>query len=391
MKVEQIYNLMNSVTNEILGKSDIVAEDLSNVVDIGTEIFNASAVDNYVKSLVNHIGKVIFVNRPYAGNVPSIMMDTWEFGSVMEKIQADIPVATENKSWELTNGTSYDPNVFYKPTVTAKFFNSRVTFEVPMSFTERQVKDSFSNAAQLNGFLSMLYNAVDKSMTVKIDSLIMRTIDNMIGQTLHAEFASVADGDYSKSTGTKAVNLLKLYNDKYTKTLTAEQAITDPEFIRFASYTMGVYADRMGKLSTLFNVGGKERFTPPDMLHVVMLSDFAKAASTYLYADTWHNENVKLPSAETVPYWQGSGTDYSFAKTSDIHVNISDGAGATVEIVASGILAVMYDRDAMGVCNSDRRVTTQYNAKAEFFNNFYKFDASYFNDLNENFVVFFVA
>lgn len=391
MKVEQIYNLMNSVTNEILGKSDIVAEDLSNVVDIGTEIFNASAVDNYVKSLVNHIGKVIFVNRPYAGNVPSIMMDAWEFGSVMEKIQADIPVATENKSWELTNGTSYDPNVFYKPTVTAKFFNSRVTFEVPMSFTERQVKDSFSNAAQLNGFLSMLYNAVDKSMTVKIDSLIMRTIDNMIGQTLHAEFASVTDGNYSKSTGTKAVNLLKLYNDKYTKTLTAEQAVTDPEFIRFASYTMGVYADRMGKLSTLFNVGGKERFTPPDMLHVVMLSDFAKAASTYLYADTWHNENVKLPSAETVPYWQGSGTDYSFANTSDIHVNISDGAGATVEIVASGILAVMYDRDAMGVCNSDRRVTTQYNAKAEFFNNFYKFDASYFNDLNENFVVFFVA
>lgn len=391
MKVEQIYNLMNSVTKEILGKSDIVAEDLSNVVDIGTEIFNASAVDNYVKSLVNHIGKVIFVNRPYAGNVPSIMMDAWEFGSVMEKIQADIPVATENKSWELTNGTSYDPNVFYKPTVTAKFFNSRVTFEVPMSFTERQVKDSFSNAAQLNGFLSMLYNAVDKSMTVKIDSLIMRTIDNMIGQTLHAEFASVTDGNYSKSTGTKAVNLLKLYNDKYTKTLTAEQAVTDPEFIRFASYTMGVYADRMGKLSTLFNVGGKERFTPPDMLHVVMLSDFAKAASTYLYADTWHNENVKLPSAETVPYWQGSGTDYSFANTSDIHVNISDGAGATVEIVASGILAVMYDRDAMGVCNSDRRVTTQYNAKAEFFNNFYKFDASYFNDLNENFVVFFVA
>ena len=154
---------------------------------------------------------------------------------------------------------------------------------------------------------------------------------------------------------------------------------------------MGVYADRMGKLSTLFNVGAKERFTPSDMLKVVMLSDFEKAASTYLYADTWHNENVKLPTAETVPYWQGSGKDYSFANTSDIHVNITDGEGGTVEVVAAGILAIMYDKDAMGVCNTDRRVTTQYNAKAEFFNNFYKFDASYFNDLNENFVVFFVA
>lgn len=391
MTVVQIKDLMNSVTTEILGKGDIVAEDLSNVVDVGKEIFDNTDVDNYVKSLVNHIGKVIFVNRPYTGNIPSMLMDSWEFGSVLEKIQADIPQATENKSWELQDGQSYDPNVFYKPKVSAKFFNSKVTFEVPMSFTERQVKESFSSAAQLNGFVSMIYNAVDKSMTIKIDSLVMRTMNNMIAQTLHAEFPSVTDGSYATHTGTKAVNLLKLYNDKYTKTLTAQAAITDPDFIRFASYIMGLYADRLGKLSTLFNVGGKERFTPADMLHVVMLSDFEKAASTYLYSDTWHNENVKLPAAETVPYWQGSGEDYSFAKTSAINVKINTGADAATAVTASGILAVMYDRDAMGVCNSDRRVTTQYNAKAEFFNNFYKYDASYFNDLNENFVVFFVA
>jgi hypothetical protein len=391
MTVQQIYTLMNTVTSEIIGKSDVVKEDLSNVVDVGKELFSNTDVDNYVKSLVNHIGKVIFVNRPYTGNVPSMMMDSWEFGSVLEKIQADIPQATENKSWELTDGQSYDPNVFYKPTVSVKFFNSRVTFEVPMSFTEKQVKDSFSNAAQLNGFLSMLYTAVDKSMTVKVDSLVMRTIDNMIAHTLHAEFPTVNDGNYSAVSGTKAVNLLKLYNAKYSKTLTAEQAVTDPDFIRYASYIMGVYADRMGKLSTLFNVGKKERFTPSDMLKVVMLSDFEKAASTYLYADTWHNENVKLPTAETVPYWQGSGQDYGFDETSKIHVSITDGSSGTVEVSAAGILAIMYDKDAMGVCNTDRRVTTQYNAKAEFFNNFYKFDASYFNDLNENFVVFFVA
>lgn len=395
MTVNQIYTLMNTVTGEILGKSDIVAEDLSNVVDLGKELFSNTDVDNYVKSLVNHIGKVIFVNRPYAGNVPSMIMDAWEFGSVLEKIQADMPAATENKSWELTDGQSYDPNVFYQPKVSAKFFNSRVTFEVPMSFTEKQVKDSFSSAAQLNGFVSMIYNAVDKAMTVKIDALIMRTIDNMIGQTLHAEFPDVSDGNYSASTGIKAVNLLKLFNDHRKAqgidvTLTAEEAITDPDFIRFASYTMGVTADRMTKMSTLFNVGAKERFTPADALRVVMLSDFQKAAKTYLYSDTRHNELVTLPDAETVPYWQGSGKDYSFANVSDIHVNIANGE-STAEIVASGILAVMYDKDAMGVCNSDRRVTTNYNAKAEFYNNFYKYDASYFNDLNENFVVFFVA
>ena len=387
MEVKQIHTLMNTVTNEILGKQELVAEDLSNVVDIGNEIFNANAVDAYVKSLVNHIGRVIFVNRPYVGSVPSVLMDSWEFGSVLEKIQADLPNAVENESWELTDGHSYDTNIFYKPKVSAKFFNKKVTFEVDMSFTEMQVKQSFSSVAQLNGFLSMLYNSVDKAMTIKIDSLVMRTINNMTAQTLHAEYPS---SDYSTKSGIRAVNLLKLYNDKFGTSLTADKAITTPEFIRFASYTMGLYVDRLSKISTLFNVGGKDRFTPKDLLHIVMLSDFQKASMAYLQSDTYHDMYTALPNAETVPYWQASGQNYSFADVSDIHINIESGE-STAEVNASGILCVMFDRDALGVTNLNRRVTTNYNAKAEFWNNFYKFDAGYFNDLNENFVVFFVA
>lgn len=397
MEVKRIYSLINSVSGEVLGKTDIVAEDLTGVVDLGTEIFNQNAVDDYVKSLVNHIGKVIFVNRPYAGKVPSVLMDAWEFGSVLEKISADVPEAEENDTWNLTDGRSYDQDVFHKPTVTAKFFNSKVTFEVPVSITERQVKESFSNAAQLNGFISMIYAAVEKSMTIKADALIMRTINNMIAETVLADAVAfggtagnLTNADLSSASTARCVNLLKLYNDKYfpatPDALTAAKAITDPDFIRFASYVMGTYADRLQSISTVFNVGGKERFTPKDMLHVVLLSDFAKAAQTYLYSDTFNRGDVLLPQAETVPFWQGSGKNYDFANTGDI--NVKESGGKAVEI--SGVLGVMFDRDALGVCNLDRRVTTNYNAKAEFFNNYYKFDAGYFNDTNENFVVFFI-
>lgn len=395
MEVKQIYTLINSVSGEVLGKTDIVTEDLTGIVDLGKEVFNQNAVDNYVKSLVNHIGKVIFVNRPYAGKVPSVLMDAWEFGSVLEKISADVPEAEENDTWNLTDGQSYDQDVFHKPTVTAKFFNSKVTFEVPVSITERQVKESFSNAAQLNGFISMIYAAVEKSMTIKADALIMRTINNMIAETVLADAVAFGDtagnltsADLSSASTARCVNLLKLYNDKTgaTTKLTAAKAITDPDFIRFASYVMGTYADRLQSISTVFNVGGKERFTPKDMLHVVLLSDFAKAAQTYLYSDTFNRGDVLLPQAETVPFWQGSGQNYEFASTG--HINIKESGGKAVEI--SGVLGVMFDRDALGVCNLDRRVTTNYNAKAEFFNNYYKFDAGYFNDTNENFVVFFI-
>lgn len=389
MEVTQIYELMNSVSQEVLGKTGLIKEDLTGLVDMGTEVFNQNAIDNYVKSLVNHIGKVVFVNRPYSGKVPSVLMDAWEFGSVMEKISADIPQAEENESWKLTNGTEYKQDIFHRPTVTAKFFNSKVTFEVPVSITERQVKESFSSAAQLNGFLSMIYNAVDKSMTIKTDALIMRTINNMIAETLDADKVAFggATVNYSSASTVRCVNLLKLYNTAKGTKLTAETAILDPEFIRFAAYQMGLYADRLGSISTLFNVGGKERFTPKDALHTVLLSDFAKAAQAYLYADTFHNEQVLLPKAETVPSWQATGKDYAFASVSKIDVKSS--SGKTISI--GGVLGVMFDRDALGVTNSDKRVTTNYNAKAEFFNNYYKFDAAYFNDTNENFVVFFIA
>lgn len=390
MVVEQIYKIIKSVSEEVLGKTEIVKDDLTGVVDLGKEIFNQSAVDNYVKSLVNHIGKVVFVNRPYSGKVPSVLMDAWEFGSVLEKISADVPQAEENDTWNLEDGKEYNQDVFHKPTVYAKFFNSKVTFEVPVSITERQVKESFSSAAQLNGFLSMIYSAVEKSMTIKTDALVMRTINNMIAETLNADktaFTTQGTVDYSSASTVRCVNLLKLYKDKTGADLTAAAAITKPDFIRFAAYIMGLYSDRLQTISTLFNVGGKERFTPKDVLHTVLLSDFAAAAKTYLYADTFHEDNVLLPKAETVASWQATGKDYAFEHVSKIEVTSASGANISV----SGVLGVMFDRDALGVTNLDRRVTTNYNAKAEFFNNYYKFDAGYFNDTNENFVVFFIA
>ena len=384
MKVSQVYELLNTVTNEILGESDLVKEDLSNVVDLGVQIFDATSVDNYVRSLVDHIGKVVFVNRPYAGGAPSVLMDSWEFGAVLEKIQCDMPEATENESWNLEDGESYDPNIFYKPVVSAKFYQKRITFEVPMSFTEVQVKGSFSSAEQLNSFMSMLYNAVDKAMTVKIDALIMRTINAMTGETIHAEYGSALLS--SKST-VKAINLLYLYNTQFNKSLTASDAFTDPEFIRFAVREMNIVRARLAKISTLYNVGGKERFTPADMLKTVMLADFKESADVYLQSDTFHDEYTRLMPADIVPYWQGSGDDYALTDVTSINITTPSGD----DVSASGILAVMFDRDALGVANMDRRTTTNYNPKAEFYNNWFKYDAGYFADLNENYVVFFVA
>lgn len=384
MTVKQLYEIVNNITEEILGETALVTEDLSNIADAGAKLFNASDVDPITKALVNQTGKMVFVNRAYNVSVPSVMMDGWEFGSVMQKISSKMPEAVENEAWNLVDGESYDPHVYHGMTVEVKFYNKKVTFEIDQTITRRQLYQSFQNASQFNALVSMIFNEIDKSMTVKIDSLIMRTINSMAGDTIHSEYA---DGTYNTKSGVRAVNLLKLYNDMSGESLTAEKCITNMNFIKFASYTMANYIDRMKVMTSLFNVGGQARFTPKDLLTVVMLSDFKNAAGSYLQSDTFHNEYTKLPDAATVPYWQGSGLEYDFSDISSI--NIKTGSGNTVN--CSGILAVMFDREALGVCNMDRRVDTSWNPKGEFTNYFYKYDAQYFYDLNENFVVFFVA
>lgn len=379
MKVTQLKDIVNGVTSEVLGKENVVNEDLSNLVDVGNEIFDSDNIDNYVKKLIDRIGKVVFVNRLYAGGVPSVLMDSWEFGSIVEKISADMPEADENDSWNLQDGQTYSQDTFYQPKVSAKFFNSKVTFDVKLSFTTEQVKESFSNVNELNGFLSMLETGVKNSMTVKLDGLIMRTINNMTGQILNS------------GTGLQKVNLLAEYNQTNGETLTADKALLDKNFLKFASLMIKKYQARITKMSTLFNAGGKARFTTTDNLHTVLLSDFSDSADVYLMSDTIHNDTVSLPDHETVPYWQASGTSYSFDDVSKIDVKIDVGNKTPKQVTQTGILGVMFDTNALGVSNLNQRTTTSYNARAEFYTNYYKMDAGYFNDLNENFVVFYIA
>jgi hypothetical protein len=385
LKVAQVYAIVNEMKDEIVGSEVILNEDLSNIVDIGKLVLDSTDMDNYAKKLIDKVGKVVFVDRVYAGSVPSILMDAWEFGSILQKVSVTMPEAEENESWKLENGQVYEQDKFYKPDVQSKFFNSRVTFDVPMSFTDIQVKSAWNSAVEMNAFLSMIYTAVENTMTVRLDALIMRTINSMTAQTIHAENPTLAED----VNGVKAVNLLHMYNTKFTKTLTPAQAITDMDFIKYSSYIIKLYVTRISRMSTLFNVGGQERFTPKDQLHVVMLTDFYSSASVYLQSDTFHDELVALPMTEEVSFWQGSGKDYGFDSTSKINVKIPSGA-TTAVVEVGGIIGTIFDTRALGVTNMNRRTTSHYNSKAEFTNNFYKMDAGYYNDLNENFVVFYL-
>ena len=379
MEMTQIYQIVNETTAQVTGTEPVADIDCNQIVDAGAEVLDTDRVDHYVKELIDRIGKVVFVNRPYTGGTPSVMMDSWEYGAILEKIQYEgLPEAEENDTWDLEDRRSYDPNVFYKPTVSAKFFSERRTFDIPMSFAQRQVKTAFTSSGQLQAFFAMIETAISNGMTVKMDSLVEATINNFIvtsygNGTANARVVKLLT-DYASFTGKEAP--------------TASHALADPEFIRFCAFYMKRKAVQMQKLSTVFNAGGKYRHTSSDRLKMILHADFAAAADAYLQSDTYHNEFVTLPGADKVAFWQGSGTAFAWADTSKI---IITPRGGEESVTVNNVVGVMFDRDALGVSNLDRRVTTNWNPKGEFTNNWYKFDAGYFNDFNENGVIFVLA
>ena len=403
MKVTQVYETLNTVIKETLGQTDLVKEDLSNIVDVGKALEGQDKLDNYVRKLVDHIGKVIFDNRSYDVKEPDILMDGWEYGSILEKIRAEVPDSVANEDWTLVDGKTYEQDKFTAPKVAAKFFNSRVAFEVDMSYAEEQVKSSFSNPTQLNAFFSMIENKIMTRKRIDYQNLKMRTINNFTAATIYDAYASpastetkITDTDIAKGSKGRCVNLYYLFKQKFpNSTATVANCLQDLEFIKFAAYTMRLCLKRMRNASKLFNIGGTVKFTDEKNMKVILLDEFNEAANIYLQSDTFHNELVKLPSAQTVSYWQGTGTGYDFSATTKISTAILNprdvNLTGTKEVTASGILGVMFDKDALGVCNLKDTVKTHPNQKADFYTNFYKSFAGYFNDYDENFLVFLVA
>lgn len=390
MKITQLAAILNGtlsstgILEQVTGEKAVANEDLSNIVDLGKTVLDYTGqsntnYDSFMRNLIDQVGKVMFVDRKYTSQAPNILKDGWEYGSILQKVRCEVPDARDNATWDLfnypqTGGAAYpDPFELSKPTAQAKFFNSKATYEVPITLTDVQLREAFRSAAEFGRFIAMIENRIAMKITLCNDGLIMATIANLMAQ---------------KINGGKQVNLVELYNAivPSANATTAAKALTDKEFLRFASKTIAQYKKYLAAASTLYNDGDYLTFTPAERLKFIANTEFSKSLDAYLYSDTYHNEFVNLPGYEEVAMWQGTGT--ANGDRLKIDVKIDDGTENGAEVVQDGIVAVMFDEEAAAVCNQNYRVTSQYNGRGEYTNYFYKWDAMYMNDVLENCVVF---
>ena len=376
--VNQIFNIVNDVSKQTFGEKAISVVDTSTLVALGDEVLKSDEnTENFTNTLVDRIGRTVFSTRAYTtDNAEGMVREPFEYGCILQKIYVDLPDAKENNSWAIGKG-NYTPTFapVIKPTLKQKLFNKQTTWEIEVTIPDFMLRTAFTSATEMAVLIDAIFTSMENMMQIALENNKNLTRANFIASKLHS----------NKPCG--AINLLHLYNTLTSQTLTVDACMRDLGFLKWSTQQINLWAKRLSKMSTLFNDEGYKRFTPQSDLIVNVLQDYDSAINSYLQSDTYHNEMTKIASTySTVPYWQGSGLNYTFEDTSKIDVKIDE----TTTITESGIIAVLYDRDAMGVTITERRGTTQRNNKDEYTDYFNKATYGYFNDLSENGIVFYV-
>lgn len=394
MRVNQISTMLNAVYGEVLGETNLFKEDLSNIVSAGQIITASTAFgdnfDNYVGKIIDKVGRVIVVDRVFRKKDLGIWRDSWEYASMLEKIRCEVGNFTNNDEWVLLDGSDAgaDPDYnstdivdklfkFVPPTVQSKYFNMKTTFRNKISITRKQLRSAFRSGSEMARFIAMIENRIRTKMEIGNQELERRVVTNL------------ACAAYNASN---VVDLKTVLGSN----LTFAQALKDQATLRGIAETITMTRKLMEEPSKLYSITkGFMNFTPEEDSITIILTDVDNALRFNLYGSTYNEEFVKLEGYRTVPYWQGrkesGGTADSIETRASVNATavINGESGPTTgDVAIENLIGIVFDRDAAMICNEDPEVRSQYNADGNFTNFFYNYDCSYYNDFDENAIVF---
>lgn len=380
--VNQIYAMVNDASKEALGAKALAVKDTATLVSLGNVVLSSdSNKDAFYKALTDRIGRTVIAARAYSATKRSVKRDEMDWGLIYQKVSYKRRDAVSNPTW--VDNAQADPfDVAIQTEAVQKLFAVMSTYSFEDSIPDGQLFTAFTNASTMGAFISGIYINMRNYMEQAEENLANLAVDTLIA------------GVFIKGNAAQKRNLLAEYNTKFTKSLTVDTCLADTDFLKYATREISTTKDNMSVLSTEFNAEDFPRHTPADKAVIEVLGQFASACDTYLQADTYHNELVKLPNYEKVVYWQSPGQNgFAFADVSKIHIeneNLAVTGNTDGECEQSGILAVVRDYDAAASVIMRRRSASIYNPRAERYNIFEKADQGYAVDLSENAVVFYI-
>ena len=338
--------IVNSLAKQSMGSEAVVSDDLSNISDFGRSFENLdSGTKEIVKSnLVTLVTEQLVIANEYKGNEVDIIRSRSEYDPSAGITQINFPLLPQAEDDSDVynpdpNSTSdpfknipinYETEYFFKP------FQFRYQWTIP----ERWMTGMFLSRDRFNQFTDGVNTMVKNAMTLNIDNITLSTLRSSIALNLHG------------GVSPRAINLLKSYNKAFKATLKAEQALQDPQFLRWSINQIAVVLKQLRIYSTLYNE--KAYINNVSDPNVVVLDMFENAAKQYLQADVFNKDLLELPGHTTVVSWKGlldaKGGVPSFKSLSTVKDTFTfPWEGSPISVDQSGVVAHIFDVNRCGI------------------------------------------
>lgn len=370
MDTNQIYSLVNAVASEAYGQQTIQVSDAASLVSLGNRVFQTNQdVEIFTNTLAMVIGRTIYSFRTYRNKLADMVLNDFEYGAILQKINVQLAEAQEDPAFNLQDGQSVDQWKVTKPKLVQKLFASRTPYMFTVTISRLLLKDAFKSAAAMGSLISMIMGQMRNSIELSLENL---------GRVCMGNFMA----ELNTTGSSRIVDLLGNYNTASGKNLTASDAMLNPEFLAYAVKTIHDYSKRFTDMSERFNDRSTTRHTPLEDQRLRIYAPFESALETVVQFDAFHRELVELGVYKEMNFWQsnnpGEEMSVSIKRSSD---------KATVNL--TNVVAFLHDRDALGIYKKEEEVmTTPVNAAGLYYNTFWHEQQLWFNDLSEQGVLF---
>ena len=369
MTTEQIYALVNEVNAEAFGSNALSAVDTSSLISLGNTVLSSSTnTEAFLNTLAQRIGRTILRFREYRNKLGDMVLNDFEYGAILQKIKVIMPQAEEDQMYDLIDGQAIDHYVVAKPDVNQKLFVTRTPYQFHITVQRETLKEAFLSESAMGSFIGVIFGEVRNAIECSLENLSRVTLATAIAETA--------------GTG-RMIDLVSNYNSLYNPSpaLDAVTCQNDPDFMRYAMSVINTTIDAMQDMSTLYNNGSFETFTPKEDMRVKILAPFMRRLETVVEYAAFNDQFVKPDAQITrINYWQS-------AQTPDSVIIKRPSDGDTVS--RGNVIAMIHDRDAMGVYKIEEDVlTTPVNAAGAYYNTYWHEKQLRFIDPTENFVVF---
>ncbi len=385
-----VYSIINAARAQALGggsEEAIASLDLKDIVDAGGDETVIGSREAFTKALINVLVKNWFTDTSYRSSYSDpFFEDSARFGAITQMISVEVPAVKASSQWtSITSGTTtVGTYTVYLPVVDTQYYGKSDSWEIPIAITGNQWNTAFRNEDELRGFVSYVLMMVDNALVVHLENMSNMNRNNFIIEKYKAATA------VSPEDGVHVVDLLGGFvaaHGDITKDFSVADFLDSQEALIYAAEQIALYSDYIGRMSTMFNIGNKARFTPDDRKVLQVLSAFEKRMQFHALSDVYHDELAALPGHQSVAYWQGFGNGGTWSEVSKIigkSTSYTEGDATTV----SNVVAFLADKWSVMHTIIEHRVAAKVFEPEDIVQYYYQFTDRYLNDLTQNAIVF---